>query len=189
MPRHLFIVTGPAGCGKSTVARYLATQFDFPFIEGDEFHSKANVAKMSAKIPLNDGDRWDWLQTLRQESVKKLEAGASGVIVTCSALKQKYRDVIRIASYNDHNVHVHFIYLQISQEESLARVQARSAKTDHFMGFEMVKSQFDDLEEPNESEERDVLSIDVSGTPAEVEDQACEVVASVIALDSNESSP
>jgi len=180
--RHLFIVTGPAGCGKSTIAKYLADQHQFPYIEGDEFHPQSNIEKMSAGIPLTDGDRWDWLILLREQAVKALENGASGAILTCSALKNKYRDVIRAASYNDHNVHVHFIYLRATEDLLLARVRARKG---HYMKDSMVKSQFDALEEPRERE-HDVLSIDVSGSESEVERQALEAVSSVIAQDSVE---
>jgi len=182
IPRHLFILTGPAGCGKTTVAKYLADQFDFPFVEGDDYHSEANLRKMKAQGEgpgLTDGDRWDWLQKLRKVAVRKLEDGASGVIVTCSALKEKYRDVIRVASYNDHNVHVHFIYLRGSLELLTARVEQRSQQTSHFFQASRVKSQFDDLEEPDETE-TDVFTIDVSGLPSDVEKQAWEAVASVI---------
>jgi gluconokinase len=181
-PRHLFIVTGPAGCGKSTIAKCLADQFEFPYIEGDDHHSKSNKAKMSAGIPLNDGDRWDWLTNLREEAVKELENGAQGAILTCSALKLKYRDVIRIASYNNHNVHVHFIYLRATEEILIQRVMQREG---HYMKANLVKSQICDLEEPR-AIEHDVLSIDVSGPQEEVAELAMEAVASVIAQDSVE---
>jgi len=180
--RHLFIVTGPAGCGKSTVAKFLAKQYDLPYIEGDEFHPQTNIEKMSAGIPLNDADRWDWLILLREQAVHALEAGASGVVLTCSALKHKYRDVIRIASINDHDVFVHFIYLRASEELLLSRVKARQG---HYMKDSMVKSQFDALEEPDKRE-HDVLSIDVSGSMAEVQSLALEAVSSVMAQDSAE---
>ncbi|TLD34615.1 Shikimate kinase [Venturia nashicola] len=178
--RHLFIVTGPAGCGKSSVAQYLAKSQDFPYIEGDEFHPVSNVEKMAAGIPLNDGDRWDWLIVLREEAVKHLESGAPGVVVTCSALKKKYRDVIRLASLNDHNVIVHFIYLRASEELLMSRVRARQ---NHYMKDSMVRSQFEALEEPTEKEQ-DVLTVDVSGTLADVEKLALEAVSQVMANDS-----
>jgi len=177
--RHLFLVTGPAGCGKSTVAKFLAKQYDFPYIEGDDFHPKTNLDKMAANIPLNDADRWDWLIVLREQAVKALEAGASGVVVTCSALKHKYRDVIRIASINDHDVLVHFIYLRASEELLISRVKAR---TDHYMKDTMVKSQMEALEEPDKREQ-DVLSIDVSGSMTDVQRLALEAVSSVMAQD------
>lgn len=178
--RHLFIVTGPAGCGKSTVAQFLAKSQDFPYIEGDEFHPASNVEKMAAGTPLNDGDRWDWLIVLREEAVKHLETGASGVVVTCSALKKKYRDVIRLASLNDHDVIVHFIYLRASEELLLSRVKARKG---HYMKDSMVRSQFEALEEPTEKEQ-DVLTVDVSGSLGDVEQLALDAVSQVMAKDS-----
>jgi len=135
---------------------------------------------MAAGIPLNDGDRWDWLIVLREEAVNHLENGTSGVVVTCSALKKKYRDVIRLASLNDHDVIVHFIYLRASEELLLSRVRARQG---HFMKDSMVKSQFEALEEPTEKEQ-DVLTVDVSGSLADVEQLALTAVSQVMAKDS-----
>jgi gluconokinase len=80
---------------------------------------------MANNIPLTDADRWDWLILLRDQAVAALSTGASGVVLTCSALKRKYRDVIRVASYNDNNVLVHFIYLSATQELLLQRVHGR----------------------------------------------------------------
>lgn len=134
---------------------------------------------MANSIPLTDADRWDWLILLRDQSVAALSAGASGVVMTCSALKRKYRDVIRIASYNDHKVLVHFIYLHASQELLLRRVHSRVG---HYMKDSMVKSQFDALEPPTQ-EEKDVLSVDVSGDFASVQQFALEAVSQVMTAD------
>lgn len=145
--RHhqIWLVTGPAGSGKSTVAKHLAARLGYPYIEGDEvgfrplpplqssppafltvdqFHPKANVDKMSAGIPLTDEDRWDWLTALRVESIRRIDAGNEGVVLTCSALKRKYRDVIRVAPYFHTGVHLHFIYLQGPESLLLQRVAA-----------------------------------------------------------------
>lgn len=135
---------------------------------------------MAAGTPLNDGDRWDWLIVLREEAVKHLESGASGVVVTCSALKKKYRDVIRLASLNDHDVIVHFIYLRATEELLMSRVRARQ---NHYMKDSMVRSQFEALEEPT-AKEHDVLTVDVAGTLADVEKLALEAVSQVMANDS-----
>ncbi|KAI1758580.1 gluconokinase-like protein, partial [Hypoxylon sp. FL1150] len=156
---HIWLVTGPAGCGKSTVAKHLATVFDVPFIEGDEFHPVANIEKMRNGIPLTDADRWEWLTVLREESLRQLKAGNNGVVLTCSALKRKYRDVIRVAPYFSPDIRLHFIYLHAPEEVLLSRVAARRG---HFMGAGMVHSQFDILEPPTE-DELDVISIDVTG--------------------------
>ncbi|KAG9570107.1 shikimate kinase, partial [Aureobasidium melanogenum] len=177
--RHIWIITGPAGCGKTSVAEYLSTAFALPYLEGDSFHPQANIDKMANNIPLTDADRWDWLILLRDQAVAALNTGASGVVLTCSALKRKYRDVIRVASYNDHNVLVHFIYLSATQELLLQRVHGRVG---HYMKDSMVKSQFDALEPPTE-DERDVMSVDVSGDFASVQKLALEVVNQVMASD------
>jgi len=165
---HIWLITGPAGCGKSTVAKFIAQTMQLTYIEGDEYHPASNVEKMSQGIPLTDADRWDWLTKLRQESVSRLTKGDRGVVLTCSALKRKYRDVIRVASYYDHSVLVHFVYLHATEEVLLARVAARK---DHFMAATMVHSQFNDLEEPG-PEETDVMVVDVNGSIEEVEDEA-----------------
>lgn len=141
-----------------------------------QFHPVANVEKMRNGIPLTDADRWDWLTLLREESVKQINAGSKGVVLTCSALKRKYRDVIRVAAYHDHRILIHFIFLSASEEVLLKRVQARQG---HYMGANMVHSQFDILELPM-ADERDVISIDVSRTIEEVERDALANVAEVM---------
>ncbi len=115
---------------------------------------------MANGIPLTDADRWDWLTLLREESLKQLASGAEGVVLTCSALKRKYRDVIRVAPYFTHDVQLHFIYLHASEDVLLERVESRQG---HYMGANMVRSQFEILEPPT-AEETDVISIDVSGS-------------------------
>ena len=134
---------------------------------------------MAAGHPLTDADRWDWLILLRDQSVNALASGASGVVLTCSALKRKYRDVIRIASYNDDRVLVHFLYLSATQDVLLGRVHNRVG---HYMKDSMVKSQFEALEPPSEAE-RDVLSVDVSGDFGQVQHMALDVVNKVMLAD------
>lgn len=180
---HILIVTGPAGCGKSTVAKYLSDRYGFEYIEGDEYHPKANIDKMAAGIPLNDEDRWDWLILLRDQALKDLKNGAKGVVITCSALKKKYRDVIRTAKLYDEepDANVHFVYLRADKETLLARVRGRQG---HYMKDSMVESQFAALEEPDELEVKqlkDVEIVDVKGTIAEVSDLASAAVDTVLA--------
>ncbi|KAF2018947.1 carbohydrate kinase [Aaosphaeria arxii CBS 175.79] len=179
---HILIVTGPAGCGKSTVAKFLSERYGFVYIEGDDFHPPANIAKMAANIPLDDADRWDWLILLRDQALQALKQGAKGVVVTCSALKKKYRDVIRTARLYDEdpNADVHFVYLRASKETLLARVAARQG---HYMKDAMVVSQLAALEEPDADEVnrlKDVSVIDVKGTPAEVQQLATVAVDGVL---------
>ena len=119
---------------------------------------------MAAGIPLTDADRWDWLTALREESLRRLAKGSDGVVLTCSALKRKYRDVIRVAPYFSQNVRLHFIYLHAPEPVLLERVGMRQG---HYMGANMVHSQFSILEPPS-AEESDVISVDVSVTMEEV---------------------
>jgi gluconokinase len=119
---------------------------------------------MSAGIPLQDADRWDWLTNLREECLRQIEAGSPGVVLTCSALKRKYRDVIRVAPYFKTDVDLHFIYLNATEEMLLARVAARQ---NHYMGANMVKSQFEILEPPM-PDEADIITLDVSRPLEEV---------------------
>lgn len=126
---------------------------------------------MANGVPLTDDDRWDWLETIRHQAVRELDGGAEGCVVTCSCLKRKYRDVIRLAagaspadscgggdSSADGSVVVRFIYLRANKELLLRRVRLRQG---HYMKDSMVASQFEALEEPDHTE-RDVISIDVS---------------------------
>lgn len=119
---------------------------------------------MSAGIPLTDADRWDWLTALREASIRALDHGSGGVVLTCSALKRKYRDVIRVAPYFTPNLYLHFIYLDAPEEVLLQRVTARK---NHYMGASMVHSQFDILERPK-ADEVDVLTVDVTRPPEAV---------------------
>jgi gluconokinase len=123
---------------------------------------------MAQGIPLTDADRWDWLTLLREEAISRLSSGDQGVVLTCSALKRKYRDVIRVAPYYDHNVVLHFIYLHASEEVLMKRVGSRQG---HFMHANMVHSQFAALEQPG-ADEKDVISVDVSGPIEAVEEEA-----------------
>lgn len=173
---HIWLVSGPAGCGKSTVAEFVAKTLNVPYLEGDEFHPQANIDKMAKGIPLSDEDRWDWLIQLRDEAVQKLNEGSQGVVVTCSALKRKYRDVMRVAQYYQHDVQLHFIYLHATEEVLLQRVGARQG---HYMGANMVKSQLSALEPPQE-DEVDVTAVDVSGTKEEVELEALKGIKALL---------
>ncbi|PYH42132.1 gluconokinase [Aspergillus saccharolyticus JOP 1030-1] len=169
--QHIWVVTGPAGCGKSTVGRGLQEELGVPFLEGDDFHPASNKTKMSNGVPLTDEDRWDWLISLRQAAISALSPSEanhyhppSGVVVACSALKKKYRDVMRVAAYGSPSVQIHFIYLKVDPSALLQRVTARQA---HYMKSGMVKSQLMDLEEPV-GDEWDAVTVDVHAGQAEV---------------------
>ncbi|KJR84428.1 gluconokinase [Sporothrix schenckii 1099-18] len=175
---HIWLVTGPAGCGKSTVAEHLANSLNLPYVEGDEFHPKANIDKMSNGIPLTDADRWDWLTALREESMRRISDGdgRNEVVLTCSALKRKYRDVIRVAPYFNTGVSLHFIYLSADPQVLLARVAGRKG---HYMGANMVQSQLDILEPP-QADETDVICFDVDRPLDEVKADVLQRVQSII---------
>lgn len=129
--------------------------------------------------PLTDADRWDWLILLREEAVKSLDE-SSGVIITCSALKRKYRDVMRIAAYNNSDIRVHFVFLNVSESLLMDRVRARQ---NHYMKDSMVHSQIQSLETPT-ADEVDVLSVDASGVSDEVQKLALAAVKNTMAQDS-----
>jgi len=135
---------------------------------------------MSAGTPLTDADRWDWLTALREESIRQIaEEGSTGVVLTCSALKRKYRDVIRVAPYFNSGVQLHFIYLSATEEMLLKRVAARE---NHYMGANMVQSQFAALEPPR-PDETDIVSVDVGRPMEEVLGDALAKVLQTIASD------
>jgi gluconokinase len=147
-PRPLrIVVMGVAASGKTTVAEGLADTLHATYLEADDFHPEANIAKMSKGVPLTDEDRWPWLSAMRDAL-----ASHECVVVTCSALKKSYRDLLRGAGS------VRFIYLDIDRDAALARIAARKG---HFMTSQMIDSQFATLEVPS-SEERDVVRIDAS---------------------------
>lgn len=119
---------------------------------------------MKAGIPLTDADRWDWLIELRKASTAALEKGAAGVILTCSSLKEKYRDELRIAQLKTKDIAIHFILLSTTEEVLLSRVGSRQG---HYMKANMVQSQIKTFELPVASE-TDVSVIDVNRSMADV---------------------
>ncbi|WP_315709066.1 gluconokinase [Brenneria uluponensis] len=148
-----FVLMGVASTGKSTIGAALARALGAKFIDGDDLHPRHNILKMASGHPLNDDDRLPWLERIRDAAFSMEKKNETGIIV-CSALKKKYRDMIR-----DGNEHVAFIHLYGSFELVLARMQAR---TGHFMPVELLKSQFETLEMPGD-DEPDVLHVDIDG--------------------------
>ena len=134
-PLHV-VVMGVAGCGKSAVGQRLALALGLPLIEGDEFHPPTNIDKMRQGLPLEDSDRAGWLEQLGRE----LGRHGDGAVLTCSALKRSYRDILRAAAPG-----LRFVHLRLSQDEALRRVAARDS---HFYPPSLVASQFEALEEP-----------------------------------------
>ncbi|GAA5154573.1 gluconokinase [Pseudonocardia eucalypti] len=150
---------GVSGAGKTTVGRLLAERLDVPYAEADDFHPPANIAKMSAGIPLTDEDRWPWLDALAGWIAG--HAGTGGV-VTCSALKRVYRDRLRAAGGN-----VWFLHLRVDRQVLAGRVAHRPG---HFMPAALLDSQLADLQ-PLEPDEPG-LTVDASATPEAVVDAA-----------------
>ena len=140
------VVMGVSGCGKSAVGQCIAQALGLPLIEGDEFHPPANIDKMRQGVPLDDADRAGWLERLGRELARH-EAGA---VLTCSALKRSYRNILRRAAPG-----LRFVHLALSQQQALQRVADRGG---HFYPSSLVASQFAALEDP--AREPGVLAVD-----------------------------
>ena len=141
------VVMGVSGCGKSSVGIALAEALGARFIDGDDLHPEANKAKMGAGIPLDDSDRWPWLDLVGQEL-----AEGSATVIACSALKRAYRDRIRAAAPN-----TFFVHLDGSREILAQRLGAR---TGHFMPATLLDSQLAILEPLGSDEASVVIDID-----------------------------
>lgn len=127
------VVMGVAGCGKTTIGELLAERLGVPYAEADQFHPAANVAKMAAGTPLTDADREPWLAAIAHRI-----AADAAVVVSCSALKHRYRDVLRRG-----DPRTFFVHLVLDEQVALARVGGRGG---HFMPVSLVASQFAALE-------------------------------------------
>jgi gluconokinase len=132
-----WVVMGVCGCGKSEVGKALAGALHVQFLEGDAFHTPANVAKMAAGTPLDDSDRADWLLRLQAELAAAAARG-EGVVLSCSALKRRYRDLLRQA-----DPALRFAHLAGARDLIARRMQAR---TEHYMPLSLLDSQLRDLE-------------------------------------------
>ncbi|MHC6221605.1 gluconokinase [Arthrobacter sp. MMS24-S77] len=157
----VLVIMGVSGSGKSTVAGVLAGRLGWDLAEGDDLHPEANVAKMQAGHALSDEDRWPWLDIIADWIKERTAAGKPGII-TCSALKKRYRDVLRGEG-------VVFVFLQGSKDKISDRLASRHG---HFMPPSLLESQFDALEEPTEEENH--ISLCVSASPSEEADEIIE---------------
>ena len=158
----IVVVMGVSGSGKTTVAALLAAALGCQFQEGDDLHPAANVEKMHGGTPLTDADRLPWLRKIAEEIDGWRARGESGVL-TCSALKRSYRDII-IGDRQD----VTLVYLKGSPDLIHRRMAARH---EHFMPVALLDSQFATLQEPTPDEHP--VTVDVGGRPAEI---AAEIV-------------
>jgi gluconokinase len=147
----VIILMGVTGTGKTTVGLRLAEVLGWRFHEADDYHPPANKTKMHAGIPLTDDDRWPWLRALRGV-IEQALADGTGAVVTCSALKQAYRDVLSGGLAN-----VHYVHLTGDPGVLAARLAGRRG---HFMNPALLESQIATLEPP-----RDAVNIDLSLTP------------------------
>jgi gluconokinase/shikimate kinase len=152
-PEPVLVIMGVSGGGKSTVAGLLAGRLGWDLAEGDDMHPAANIAKMAAGHPLDDADRWPWLARVAEWIRGRTAADRPG-IVTCSALKRSYRDVLRGPS-------VVFVYLAGSRELIARRLAARQG---HFMPAALLDSQFAALEPPGPDEQ--AVTLDITGSPS-----------------------
>ena len=142
---------GVSGCGKTTIGLALAQQLGVPFIEGDSLHPPRNVAMMAAGTPLNDADRADWLAAIAHKLSQAAAAG-QGLVVSCSALKRRYRDVLRGGAPDLRFVHLH---------GSLSVLRQRmNERRGHYMPPSLLDSQLATLEPPEPDEAALTLDID-----------------------------
>lgn len=155
-PHHV-VVMGISGSGKTTIATRLTERLGWVFAEADDFHPAANIAKMTAGTALTDEDRWPWLEAMRDWMTLQAQAGRS-TVVTCSALKRSYRDLLTGAEGQ-----VRFVHLLGDTDLILDRMKTRSG---HFMPESLLPSQISTLEslEPDEPG----LRIQNTGTPDDV---------------------
>ncbi|KAJ5138621.1 Shikimate kinase [Penicillium bovifimosum] len=182
--QHIWVVTGPAGCGKSTVGNVLRTKLNLPFIEGDDVIPPPNQQRKNEPRHPPHRRRSLGLAHLPPPSShqpplpirsQRLPAPA-GVVVACSALKQKYRDVMRVAAYGSPAVQIHFVYLKLDEKVLMQRV---SQRREHYMKSTMVQSQLAVLEEPND--EWDAITINVEGPMEEVQQNVITAVTEKLA--------
>ena len=150
----VILIMGVAGSGKTTVALLLASQLNWKFIDADDVHPPSNIAKMASGQPLTDEDREPWLAALRAWINERLTSGENAIL-TCSALKQRYREVIVVDPAQVKVVHLHG-----SAELLRSRMSGRSG---HFMAPTMLDSQLAALEPPSNA-----LQLDVAQTPEQL---------------------
>lgn len=159
VPQHL-VIMGVSGSGKTTISTLLSEHLGWIAAEADEFHPEANIAKMSSGTPLTDDDRWPWLDSIKNWMDTQAENGRS-TIVTCSALKRVYRDVLGTAAGQ-----VHFVHLNGSADVLRERMKTRSG---HFMPPSLLPSQINTLE-PLADDEPGIV-VDILHSPAELADE------------------
>ncbi|TCL14196.1 gluconate kinase (SKI family) [Roseivirga ehrenbergii] len=134
--KQIIVIMGISGAGKSTVSEALSKNLHLPYLDADDFHSKANLMKMSSGTPLTDDDRWPWLASIVEHI---LNAHRSEFILACSALKQSYRD------YLSQRLAITWVFLEVTEFEATARLANRKQ---HYMHASLIQSQLATLEIP-----------------------------------------
>lgn len=158
--KTIVVIMGVSGSGKTTIASLLAERLGCAFQDGDDLHPRDNVEKMKSGMPLTDADRFPWLEAIGRRIDAWRKRGEAGV-VTCSALKQGYREIIVGDRCN-----VALVYLKGAQSLIHARLMAR---TSHFMPVGLLESQFATLQEPAEGERP--IVVDIGPAPARIVDE------------------
>ena len=158
-PPRIWLLMGVSGCGKTAVGKRLAERLGATFVDADDLHPPENKAKMSAKIPLTDGDRAPWLEYLRRNVIDTTPGGQTTVLA-CSTLKRAYRAVL-MSGLKD----IRLVYLYGSFDLISSRLAARRG---HFMPPDLLQSQFATLEEPRAEEG---VTVSIEGTVEEVADR------------------
>jgi gluconokinase len=155
------IVMGVTGCGKSTIGALLAERLGLAFHDADQYHPPENRAKMAHNIPLDDADRWPWLELLAKHAVEWEKQG--GAVLACSALKQAYRDVL-VKQVHDHRI----VYLELSRAGAERRLEGRRGQHEFVRDFDrLLDGQYRDLEPPS-----DAVTVSAELSPAEIVDRA-----------------
>ncbi len=170
---YSFVLMGVSGSGKSAVASGAAQQLNAAFLDGDFLHPKTNILKMASGHALNDDDRQPWLSALNQ-AIFAMQRTNNVSLIVCSALKKKYRDILR-----EDNKNLFFIYLKGDAAVIEERLKARKG---HFFKPEMLKTQFAVLEEPNEAE-TDVHVVDIRQSLEDVIGNTCSTIRQIVAGD------
>jgi len=158
-PKHSIVVMGVSGCGKSTIGQALADALGVDFVEGDALHPPRNVQLMAAGTPLTDRDRLSWLQALAAR-LAAAHAARHGLVVSCSALKRAYRDVLRTGAPD-----LRFVHLRGDAPLLEQRLRTRVG---HYMPASLLRSQLDTLEPPGPDE--DAITVDITQPAARTVD-------------------
>jgi len=151
--KKVIIIMGVSGSGKTSVGQLLANELSISFIDADDHHPPSNIQKMSEGIPLNDGNRKPWLEALHKIAKNHT---STGCVIACSALKEIYRKILSQSIESN----VVWIYLKGTYNQIFERLESRE---NHFMTAEMLQSQFETLEEPE-----DAIYIDITNAPENI---------------------